>query len=69
MRVYDPIMSSVPTADGDRHFITKDSDEYGQIELITDEHGEVTRGGAIGYFLAYALLAAVVAFAFFAIRA
>ena len=68
MRVYDPVMSSVPTADGDRHFITKDADEYGQVELITDEAGEPTKGGLIGYFLAYAVMMSLVAYAFVALR-
>lgn len=67
MRVYDPVMSSVPTADGDTHFITKEADEYGQIELITDENGQPTKGGIIGYFLAYAVMVSLVAFAFFAL--
>lgn len=35
-------------------------EELSDIEMITDEHGDPTRGGAIGYVLAYALMAGFV---------
>lgn len=40
-------------------------DEIPEIELITDEQGNPTRGGLIGYTLAYALMASFVGAMFY----
>lgn len=40
-------------------------DELSDIEMITDEHGNPTRGGMIGYALAYVLMAGFVGAMFY----
>ncbi|WP_337847856.1 hypothetical protein [Sphingomonas sp.] len=40
-------------------------DEIPEIEMITDENGNPTRGGLIGYTLAYALMAGFVGAMFY----
>lgn len=40
-------------------------EEIPEIEMITDEHGNPTRGGLIGYILAYALMAGFVGMMFY----
>lgn len=40
-------------------------EEIAEIEMICDEHGNPTRGGVIGYWLAYAIMAAFVGGMFF----
>lgn len=40
-------------------------DEIPEIEMITDEQGNPTRGGLIGYALAYALMAGFVGVMFY----
>ncbi|MDE8652864.1 hypothetical protein [Novosphingobium album (ex Liu et al. 2023)] len=40
-------------------------EEVPEIEMITDENGNPTRGGLIGYALAYALLAGFVGAMFY----
>lgn len=41
-----------------------EAEDY-EIEMITDEHGNPTRGGLIGYVLAYALMAGFVGTIFY----
>lgn len=41
-------------------------EEIPEIEMITDASGSPTRGGLIGYFIAYSLMAAFVAYLFLA---
>ena len=40
-------------------------EEYSDLEMYCDEHGNPTRGGVIGYWLAYAIMAAFVGGMFF----
>lgn len=44
--------------------ITAKHDPLPPIEPATDEHGNVTRGGMIGYLIAYGLAAAALAYWF-----
>jgi hypothetical protein len=39
-------------------------EEIPEIEMITDENGNPTRGGLIGFYLAYVLMTAFVAYLF-----
>jgi hypothetical protein len=41
--------------------------EVPEIEMITDANGKPTRGGLIGYYLAYGLMAALLAYLFLAV--
>ncbi len=44
---------------------TVTEEEIPEIEMITDENGNPTRGGLIGYVLAYALMAGFVGAMFY----
>ena len=46
--------------------LTVTEEEVPEIEMITDENGIPTRGGMIGYTLAYALMAGFVIALFYA---
>jgi hypothetical protein len=44
--------------------IVMTDDDVPEIQMIVDENGDPTKGGLIGYYLAYTVLAGLVAYIF-----
>lgn len=62
MPVYDPVVSAVARdSEGHPIPITSSDGDMGEIQPYRDENSEITKGGIIGWYLAYGLLFAVFA--------